>query len=380
MYKKFKILFFKVFIFIMVISLIYIYIAKRIFDKSDKTSLINYLNCFDTDYIQLKEENSYLVKEIDATTAEQTIFDFSKSTMIQDFFKDDFITLINNKILLTKKAEKSNLYLNDKDLKNVDSLLDYLNRKDLKDNFLKIIEDNHTKVEKIDSKLFKVKSQDSALIHSDVDKFSYEALITVKDNHIIKIEQIINVTDTKTYSENRIIQTFNYKLSKSYDEIVSEYIKKYNLSLTEFNSNFSFNNISSVLINSHQLEILSEIKEFSSSDIIENTMNREINNKNTIVETRKLKLNNITDNLLIDVIKLETQYLIVGINTPIFQYLSVTNNDSLEIIKNKLKNSNLKLLEEAKNKLIYNYSYRGVAYEITFNFINNQTHLYIKVI
>lgn len=241
MYKKFKILFFKVFIFIMIISLIYIYITKRIFDKSDKTSLTNYLNCFDTDYIQLKEENSYLVKEIDDTTAEQTIFYFSKSTMIQDFFKDDFIVLINDKILLTKKAEKSNLYSNDKDLKNVDSLLDYLNRKDLKDNFLKIIEHNHTKVEKIDSNLFKVKNQDSALIHSDVDKFSYEALLTVKDNHIIKIEQTINIIDTKTYCENRILQTFNYQSSKSYDEIVSEYIKKYNLSFTEFNSNFSFN-------------------------------------------------------------------------------------------------------------------------------------------
>lgn len=380
MYKKFKILFFKVFIFIMIISLIYIYITKRIFDKSDKTSLTNYLNCFDTDYIQLKEENSYLVKEIDDTTAEQTIFDFSKSTMIQDFFKDDFIVLINDKILLTKKAEKSNLYSNDKDLKNVDSLLDYLNRKDLKDNFLKIIEHNHTEVEKITSNLFKIKNQDSALIHSDVDKFSYEALVTVKDNHIIKIEQTINIIDTKNYCENRILQTFNYQSSKSYDEIVSEYIKKYNLSFTEFNSNFSFNDISSVLINSHQLEILSEIKEFSSSDIIENTMNREINNKNAVIETRKIKRNNTTDNLLIDTIKLENQYLIVGINTPIFQYLSVTNNDSLEIIKNKLKNSNLKLLEETKNKLTYNYSYRGVSYEITFNFINNQTHLYIKVI
>lgn len=380
MYKKFKILFFKVFIFIMIISLIYIYITKRIFDKSDKTSLINYLNCFDTDYIQLKEENSYLVKEIDDTTAEQTIFDFSKSTMIQDFFKDDFIVLINDKILLTKKAEKSNLYSNDKDLKNVDSLLDYLNRKDLKDNFLKIIEHNHTEVEKIDSNLFKVKNQDSALIHSDVDKFSYEALITVKDNHIIKIEQTINIIDTKNYCENRILQTFNYQSSKSYDEIVFEYIKKYNLNLTEFNSNFPFNDISSVLINSHQLEILSEIKEFSSSDIIENTINREINNKNAVIETRKIKLNNTTDSLLIDTIKLENQYLIVGIDTPIFQYLSVTNNDSLEIIKNKLKNSNLKLHEETKNKLTYNYSYRGVSYEITFNFINNQTHLYIKVI
>lgn len=321
-----------------------------------------------------------MVREIDDTTAEQTIFDFSKSTMIQDFFKDDFIVLINDKILLTKKAETSNLYSNDKDLKNVASLLDYLNRKDLKDNFLKIIEHNHTKVEKIDSNLFKVKNQDSALIHSDVDKFSYEALVTVKDNHIIKIEQTINIIDTKNYCENRILQTFNYQSSKSYDEIVSEYIKKYNLSFTEFNSNFSFNDISSVLINSHQLEILSEIKEFSSSDIIENTMNREINNKNAVIETRKIKRNNTTDNLLIDTIKLENQYLIVGINTPIFQYLSVTNNDSLEIIKNKLKNSNLKLLEETKNKLTYNYSYRGVAYEITFNFINSQTHLYIKVI
>lgn len=378
MSKNSKILFFKTFIIVM--SLIFIYINKKVFEKPDKVALINYLNCLDNDYVQLNEETSYLVKEIDNNIAEQNIYDFSKSTIVQNFFKDDFVAFINDKILITKKKGKSTRYSNDKDLKNMDFPLDYLNKKDLKDNFLKIIEHNHTEVEKITSNLFKIKNQDATLIHSNIDKFFYEALITIKDNYIIKIEQTIHIADTKTYSENRIVQTFNYKLSKSYDKIVFEYIKKYNLSLTEFNSNFSFNNISSVLVNGQQLEILSEIKEFSSSDTIENTVKRKINNKEIIVETRKLKLNNATDNLVIDVIKLENQYLIVGINTHVFHYLSVTNNDSLETIKNKLKSSNLEIIEETKNKLTYNYLYRGVKYEITFTFIDNQTHLYIKVI